>query len=166
MGFADPPQPRPPAPHLQVNVPHPLEYPLVGPDHGVYVLCLAAGAALLEGLVGGDNGSAGGGARRGSKERASMVLGGPRVLVQGGVLTSEPWVLWPCQSGAWPFIVGNGEKPAPGGGGLGETPSSCLVCISKTPSFLTCSRGPTMWLLHEGLSFVGPPAPGGTECQV
>lgn len=31
-----------------------------------------------------------GGARRGSKERASMVLGGPRVLVQGGVLTSEP----------------------------------------------------------------------------
>lgn len=53
MGFADPLQPRPPAPHLQVNVPHPLEYPLVGPDHGVYVLCLAAGTALLEGLVGG-----------------------------------------------------------------------------------------------------------------
>lgn len=91
MGFADPLQPRPPAPHLQVNVPHPLEYPLVGPDHGVYVLCLAAGTALLEGLVGGRQWvSWWGGARRGPKERASTVLGGPWVLVQGGVLTSEP----------------------------------------------------------------------------
>lgn len=39
-------------PHLQVNISNPLEHPLVGPDHGVYILSLAASPALLEGLVG------------------------------------------------------------------------------------------------------------------
>lgn len=51
-------------PHLQVDISHPLEHPLVGPDHGVCVLCLTAGPALLEGLAGtetvGDSGGRGG----------------------------------------------------------------------------------------------------------
>ena len=46
-------------PHLQVNVSHPFEHPLVGPDHGVYVLCLAAGPAFLESLWGGRVGQLG-----------------------------------------------------------------------------------------------------------
>lgn len=39
-------------PHLQVNISNPLEHALVGPDHGVCVLRLTSGPALLEGLVG------------------------------------------------------------------------------------------------------------------
>lgn len=42
------------APHLQVNIAHPLEHPLVGPDHGVCVLCFTAGSALLEDLGDGE----------------------------------------------------------------------------------------------------------------
>lgn len=62
----------------------------------------------------GDSGSVGGGGTRMGSQRAS-------IHGAGGVLAGEHWLLWPCQSGAWPFILGNGEKPASGGEGLGET---------------------------------------------
>ena len=82
MGFAYAQESPPPTPaitpHLQVNVSHPLEHPLVGPDHGVYVLCLTAGPALLESLWGARVGQLGvqGDMPRSHRESGSVVLAG------------------------------------------------------------------------------------------
>lgn len=131
------PPPRPPDPHLQVNVPHPLEYPLVGPDHGVYVLCLAAGAALLEGLVGV------------GRQWVSWGWGS----TQGVPKSKHPWCwgalacwykeeFWPASTGfSGPVNLGldlsfweMGRSLLLGGKGW-VRPSCCLVCTTQTPHF-------------------------------
>ena len=128
-------------PHLQVNVSHPLEHPLVGPDHGVYVLCLTAGPALLESLWGGRMGQLWGPCGDHTGSEGPWCWQGPR-----HASARDPGqIIHSCSSHVRPFLLGNGEKPAsrdkePRGRatclqsvGPGGALGSCLVCVAQTP---------------------------------